>query len=66
MGNGEDRAVGGGGVSVFINQDVRTSAAARLADIEVCSIEVSCKDHSTSAGEGALVGVSGNVIQELE
>ena len=48
------------------NHDVRISAALSLADIEVCGIRVTCKDHATGAEEDAIVGVSGDVIQELE
>ena len=40
--------------------------ALRLSEIEVCGIGVYCKDHATSAEEDAVVGVSGDVIQELE
>ena len=66
MGDSEDWAVAGGDGSVFRNHDVRTRAAARIADIEVCGIRVPCKDHATSAEEDAVVGVSGNIIQEME
>ena len=66
MGDNQDWAVDGGDGSVFRNHDGRTSAASRLADIEVCGVGVSCKDHATSAEEDSVVGVSGDVIQELE
>ena len=45
---------------------MRTSADERLSDIEVCGIGLSCKDHVTSVEEGAVVGLSCDVIQELE
>ena len=66
LGNSKDWAVAGGDGSVIIKHDVRTRVALRLADIEVCDIGVSCKDHVTSSEEDAVVGVSGNVIQDLE
>ena len=62
MGNSKDWAFAGGDRSVFRKHDVRTSAALRLADIEVCDVGVSCNDHATSAEEDAVVGVSGDVI----
>ena len=66
MGNSKDWDVSGGDGSVFRKHDVRTITALRLAEIEVCGIVVYCKDHATSAEEDAVVGVSGDVIQELE
>ena len=66
MGDSEDWAAAGGDGSVFRKHDLHTSVAARLDDIEVCGIVVSCKDHATSVEEDAVVGVSGNVIQEME
>ena len=66
MGNSKDWAIAGGDRSVLRKNDVRTSAALSLADIDVCGIRVSYKDHATSAEEDAAVGVSGDVIQELE
>ena len=66
MGDSKDWAVAGGDGSVFRNHGVRTITALCLAEIEVCGIRVYCKDHVTSAEEDAVVGVSGDVIQELE
>ena len=66
LGDSKDWYVAGGVRRVFRKNDVRTSAASSLADIEVCGIRVSCKDHATSAEEDYIVGVSGDVIQELE
>ena len=66
LGNSEDWAVAGGDGSVFRKHDVRTRVATGLSEIEACGIGVSCKDHATSAEEYAVIGVSGNVIQELE
>ena len=66
MVNIKDWAVSGGDRSVFRKHDVSNSASSRLDDIEVCGIVVSYKDHATSVEEDAVVGVSGNVIQEME
>ena len=66
LGDGEDWAVAGGNRSVFRKPDVRTIVSPRLAEIEVCGVGVSCKDHVTIAEEDVVVGVSGDVIQELK
>ena len=51
---------------MFRKNDVRTSVVLSLTDIEVCGIIVSCKDHATSTEGDAVVGVSGNITQDLK
>ena len=40
-------------------------ATARLGDIEICGIGVSGEDHGAGSVEDAVIGVGGEVVEEL-
>ena len=40
-------------------------ATARLGDVEICGVGVSGEDHGTGPVEDAVIGVGGEIIEEL-
>ena len=39
---------------------------ARLGDVEICGVGVSGKDHGAGPVEDAVVGVGGEIVEELD
>ena len=51
---------------VFGEHDVGASAAARFANVKVYGVGVAGKDHVAGAVGDAVIGVCGEVVQDLE
>ena len=65
MGYCEDRSVERGYRGVLGEHDVSAGATASTGDVEICGVGVGREDHGSGSIEDAVVGVGGEVVEEL-
>ena len=65
MGYCEDGSVERWHRGVLGEHDVSACATARMGDVEICGVGVSGEDHGARSVEDAVVGVGGEVVEEL-